>query len=149
MATDEFTIEDEPRPDDREYLNDQLYRFNARVTGIDNGRWLAIFARDTAGTIVAGLHGWTWGVVGHVDTLWVREDLRGQGLGKRLLAAAEREAARRGCEEMQLATHSYQAPEFYPRAGYQQIGELPSWPRPDHTRYFFRKSLASGNAESG
>ena len=73
-------------------------------------------------------------------TLWVREDLRGQGLGARLVGAAEREAARRGCREMQLDTHSYPAPGFYRRLGYERIGELPGWPGA-FTRTFFRKPL--------
>ena len=90
---------------------------------------------------MAGLHGWTWGRTGFVRTLWVREDLRGRGLGARLLGKAEQEAARRGCREMQLDTHSYQAPGFYRRQGYQQIGELPGWPGEAATRVFFRKAL--------
>jgi GNAT superfamily N-acetyltransferase len=53
----------------------------AAITGCDNGRWLTIFIREEAGEIVAGLHGWTWGRTGFVQTLWVREDLRGRGLG--------------------------------------------------------------------
>ena len=113
---------------------------NATATGCDDGRWLAIFVRDEAGAIRAGLHGWTWGGTGYVRTLWVREDLRGQGLGARLLEAAEQEAARRGCREMQLDTHDYEAPGFYRRLGYEQIGDLPGWPAGSR-RLFFRKAL--------
>ena len=138
--SDEFRIEDDPRPEDKARLNARLYEFNAAVTGIDDGRWLAIFVRDPAGEIIGGLHGWTWGGTGYVDTFWVREDLRRQGLGKRLLKAAEDEAALRGCRVMQLSTHSYQAPEFYPRVGYERIGALPGWPV-DSTRIFFQKRL--------
>ncbi len=65
----------------------------------------------------------------------------GVGLGARLLEEAERRPTRRGCREMQLDTHSYQAPGFYRRQGYQQIGELPGWPTEKATRVFFRKSL--------
>jgi ribosomal protein S18 acetylase RimI-like enzyme len=140
MAAEAFTIEDDPRPEDVSRLSDHLYQFNADVTGIHDGRWLAIFVRDAAGEIEAGLHGWTWGGTGFVQTLWVREDLRHRGLGARLLAAAEREIARRGCREIQLDTHTYQAPDFYRRHGYQAIAELPGWPR-DTTRVFFRKTL--------
>ncbi len=132
--------EDDPRPEDVALLNDQLYRFNASVTGVDNGRWLAIFVRDAAGQLEAGLHGWTWGRTGFVQTLWVREDLRRRGLGSRLLGAAEREAERRGCVEVQLDTHDYQAPDFYRRRGYTAIGELPGWPGGTR-RIFFRKAL--------
>jgi GNAT superfamily N-acetyltransferase len=138
---DELRIEDEPRREDVAALDDRLYRYGAAVTGSDDGRWLAIFVRDGAGEITAGLHGWTWGRTGYVRTLWVREDLRRHGLGARLLEAAEREAARRGCREMQLETQSYQAPGFYRRRGYLQVDELPGWPGEGHTRLFFRKAL--------
>ena len=138
---DALRVEDEPRLEEVAALDDHLYRHNVLATGCGDGRWLAIFVRDGARQLVAGLHGWTWGRTGFVRTLWVREDLRGRGLGARLLAAAEREASRRGCREMQLDTHSYQAPGFYRRQGYQQIGELPGWPGEEATRVFFRKAL--------
>lgn len=137
----ELRVEDEPRLEEVAALDDRLYRHNIVVTGCADGRWLAIFVRDEAGELMAGLHGWTWGRTGFVRTLWVREDLRGRGLGARLLGKAEQEAARRGCREMQLDTNSYQAPGFYRRQGYQQIGELPGWPSEGATRVFFRKAL--------
>ena len=138
--SDELRIEDEPRLAEVAALEERLHQHNVAATGCDDGRWLAIFVRDGAGELMAGLHGWTWGGTGFVRTLWVREDLRGEGLGARLLGAAEREAARRGCREMQLDTHGYQAPGFYRRLGYAQLGELPGWPG-GTMRMFFRKAL--------
>jgi GNAT superfamily N-acetyltransferase len=145
----ELRIEDEPLPADVAVLNDRLHRHNAAVTGCDNGRGLTILVRDEARDIVAGLHGWTWAQVGFVQTLWVRDDFRGRGIGARLLAAAEVEAARRGCRQMHLDTHSYQAPDFYRHRGYEVLGELPGWPEPA-TRIFLRKTLSpSAAAEAG
>ena len=138
---DELEIEDEPRHEEVAALEDRLHRHNVAVTGCGDARWLAIFVRDATGELLAGLHGWTWGRTGFVRTLWVSDELRGQGVGARLLAAAEREAVRRGCREMHLDTHSYQAPGFYRRCGYEEIGELPGWPTEDATRVFFRKGL--------
>src|SRR5215813_6721124 len=140
MNSRTFTIEDDPRPEDVALINDGLTRFNFEAAGVDNGRWLAIFVRDASGQIEAGVHGWTWGQTGFVQTLWVRDDLHGRGLGSQLLDAAEREAERRGCIEMQLDTHDYQAPDFYRRLGYESIGELPGWPG-NSKRIFFRKAL--------
>ena len=141
MTEYELKIEDEPRREDVALLDEQLYEFNAAATGVDDGRWLAIFVRDTDGAIVAGLHGWTWGGTGFVQAIWVDKRLRGHGLGSRLIAAAEAEAVRRGCRQMHLDTHGYQAPDFYRRLGYEAIGELPSWPRDKDVRIFFRKRL--------
>jgi GNAT superfamily N-acetyltransferase len=141
MTADELRVEDEPQREDMAALDERLHEYNVGVTGHADSRWLAIFVRDGSGEIVAGVHGWTWGGTGYVRTLWVRQDLRGHGTGARLLQAAEREAARRGCREMHVDTHSYQAPGFYRRSGYEQIGELPGWPGTGFTRFFFRKAL--------
>jgi ribosomal protein S18 acetylase RimI-like enzyme len=138
----ELRIEDEPRAEDMALLDDRLYEFNAAATGVDDGRRLAVFVRDDHGRIVAGLHGWTWGGTGFVQAIWVDQRLRGRDLGSRLIAAAEAEAVRRGCHQMHLDTHIYQAPAFYRRLGYEAIGELPGWPREKDVRIFFRKRLS-------
>jgi GNAT superfamily N-acetyltransferase len=136
----ELRIETDPRLDEVAALEERLYRYSVAVTGFQDGQWLALFVRGAAGDIMAGLHGWTWAGTGFVKTLWVRQNLRRQGLGARLLHAAEQEVARRGCREMQLDTHAYQAPGFYRRLGYEQIGDLPGWPAGSR-RFFFRKAL--------
>ncbi|HYS16392.1 MAG TPA: GNAT family N-acetyltransferase [Candidatus Binatia bacterium] len=141
MANEDLRVEDDPRREDVALLDARLYEFNAAASGVADGRSLAIFVREADGTIAAGLHGWTWGGTGFVQAIWVRENLRGRGLGSRLLVAAETEALRRGCHQMHLDTLSYQAPAFYRRLGYEVIGELPGWPGND-TRIFLRKTLA-------
>lgn len=147
MAEYELTVDDEPRREDMALLDARLYEFNAAASGVDDGRLLAIFVREGDGTIVGGMHGWTWGGTGFVQAIWVHEKLRGRGLGARLLAAAEAEAARRGCHQMHLDTHAYQAPGFYRRLGYEVVGELPGWPGND-VRVFLRKRLGPSVSRS-
>ena len=138
---EELRVVDDPRREDLALLDERLYEFNAAASGVAGGRLLAIFVRDGDGAIVAGLHGWTWGGTGFVQTIWVHEKLRGRGFGSRLLAAAETEALSRGCHQMHLDTQNYQAPGFYRRRGYEVIGELPGWPRTSDVRNFLRKRL--------
>jgi len=141
MADDDLRVEDDPRREDVALLDERLYEFNAAASGVRDGRWLAVFVRDGSGAVVAGMHGWTWGGTGFVQAIWVHESRRRLGLGSRVLGAAEAEARRRGCHQMHLDTHSYQAPAFYQKLGYEVIGTLPGWPGND-VRVFLRKRLA-------
>jgi GNAT superfamily N-acetyltransferase len=140
MHMPDLIIEDHPDPRDLDFVSDQLDAFNIASTGIDDWRALAIFVRDDAGRIVAGLTGGTW--AGYLDLryLWVREDLRGQGLGRRLLLAAEQAACARGCAQVLLDTHDFQAPEFYKKLGYIVFGVFEGIGG-RYNRYYLSKKL--------
>src|SRR4051812_4560048 len=118
MHTPELIIDDHPDPRDLEFLEDQINAYNIAVTGILDWYPLAIFVRDDAGQIVAGIDGGMWGDYLEIKNLWVSESLRGQGVGRRLLLAAEQQARARGCAQVLLDTHDFQAPEFYKKLGY-------------------------------
>jgi ribosomal protein S18 acetylase RimI-like enzyme len=131
---------DNPDRDDVQFLDDRLYEYNVSATGLTDGRLLAIFVRDAGGSILAGIYGWTWGGCCEIKTLWVREDQRHRGLGARLMAAAEAEARARGAVQMVLSTHSFQAPDFYRRLGFETVGAFGDYPR-GHRNIFLRKQL--------
>ena len=124
----ELVVETEPRPEQVQYLEDRIYEHSAGVTGIADGEWLAIFLRDDGGRIVAGVSGNTWGGCCEIRLLWVEESLRGRGLGTRLLAAAEREARRRGCTQIMLMPFPFQAQDFYARHGFSTVAEMAGYP---------------------
>src|SRR4030095_8035426 len=67
-----------------------------------------------------GFNGHTWGGCCELSNVWVDERYRGQGLRAALLRSAEAEAVARGCVQVVLATHSFQAPGFYERLGYER-----------------------------
>jgi GNAT superfamily N-acetyltransferase len=102
------------------FLADRIYEFNAKLTGYADGRLLAGSIHDDAGEIIAGINGYTWGGCCEITHLWVHERHRGQGLGSALVHAAESQAVRRGCEQVVLMTHSFQAPAFYEHLGYER-----------------------------
>jgi ribosomal protein S18 acetylase RimI-like enzyme len=106
------------------FLEVRLYEFNAAATGRADGMGLCFTVED-GGRIVAGAAGFSWAGFAQVRELWVDEAYRRQGLGTELMAAAEREAARRGCVELQVTTFSFQAPEFYRRLGFEEVARVP------------------------
>lgn len=137
MIPPEIEISDRPSTGDAAMLFRHLASFNETQAGPASGRELAVFARRD-GEIVAGLTGfthWNWLTIKY---LWVAESLRHQGLGGRLVRAAEREARLRGCEHVHLDTFSFQAVPFYERLGYSVFGRLEDYPA-GHAKVFLQK----------
>ena len=131
-----------PDANDRRDLVNELLRHNKIVTGLDDEE-LSAFLRDDAGNLVGGVYGWVFGGTGEVALLWVREDARGRGLGGRLLAAFEQQAAALGCHQMVMHTHSFQAPAFYRKHGYQDVAAIDDYPT-GHAWHVLRKDLQAG-----
>ncbi|MBO3760557.1 GNAT family N-acetyltransferase [Ciceribacter sp. L1K22] len=72
------------------------------------------------GLVGARLQGWLY-----VKLLGVSEHARGRGVGAKLLAAAEDMARNDRLAGVYLDTFEFQAPRFYLREGYAEIGRLP------------------------
>jgi GNAT superfamily N-acetyltransferase len=124
----ELSVETDPDPSDLEFLETQIRREASAAMGLGDEVELAIFVRDDAGRIVAGASGWTWGDCCELQSLWVDPSLRGRWLGIRLIAAAEAEAAARGCSQTVHFTWSFQAGRLYERCGYELVGRVENFP---------------------
>jgi len=140
MTAPDLHVETDPSPEQVQYLEDRIYEFNSAVTGITDGEWLAIFVRDDAGRIVAGICGNTWGGCCEIRQFWVEESRRGRGWGARLLAAAEQEARRRGCSQILLMTFTFQAPDFYASHGFTTLAAVTGYSQ-GHQNLLMRKHL--------
>ncbi len=129
MASTHMTMTDDPARSGRDFLDERINEYNVAATNIHDGRMMYFAVRDEQDAMIAGLSGWTWGGCAEVELLWVHEEWRGMGLGTKLLASAEDEARARGCTQIVLGTHSFQAPEFYKKHGYEICGVVDDYPR--------------------
>jgi GNAT superfamily N-acetyltransferase len=125
---------------DSERVHDGLSLYNVGRTGQDYWRPVKLFVRDSTGLIRGGLLGDIWGGWLEVKILWLEESLRGTGLGRRIIESAEAEARAAGCRYARLDTHSFQAPDFYRKLGYEEFGRLKDSPL-GHEQIFFWKRL--------
>ena len=121
-------------------LVERIYEFNSEATGYTDGKLLGGCVRADSGELIAGFSGHTWGGVCVVTHLWVDRQYRGRGMGQTVLQSAEAEARRRNCAHLILASHSFQAPRFYERLGYQRICTVEDWPVA-HSNTVYRKLL--------
>jgi ribosomal protein S18 acetylase RimI-like enzyme len=134
------TTEAKPADADCEFVRQMISSFNRVRAESDEHKLLAVFAKEPSGRILGGLLGGTYWKWLHIDYLWVDETIRNQGIGSRLLHAAETEAVRRQCKFCHLETHDFQAPGFYRKHGYKVFAKLPDLP-PGHIKLFLKKRL--------
>lgn len=142
MGEIEIQIAENATAEIRQQVIGGLVAFNDNRAGDAAHTEVAIIASRDA-EIVGGLFGytnWEWLFVAQV---WVSDTVRREGVGARLLAAAEAEAVRRGCMHAHVDTFSFQATPFYERNGYAVFGKLEDYPK-GHTRYFLHKRHLRG-----
>jgi GNAT superfamily N-acetyltransferase len=124
-------------------ISNDLDLFNVAATNIADRIPLGVLVVDSnTGAVLGGITGRTSLGLLFIDLFFLPDELRGSGLGTRLLAAAEDEARRRGCRAAVLYTISFQAPGFYIRNGWKIFGEIPCDP-PGTSRVFLSKDLAT------
>ena len=121
-------------------LRDRLVAFNIAATGYDGYRSSSCFLRNPEGELEAGIDGFSWGGYAMVEWLWVAASIRGHGYGTRLMRAFETESQKRACRTIRVNTHTFQAPEFYRRLGYEEIGYAEGTPI-GYGEHFFAKLL--------
>jgi len=138
----EFQVEDLPDLVDIELLETRIRREASTAMGLGDEVDLAIFVREE-GEVVAGISGWTWGDCCELQSLWVQPSLRGRGLGSKLIAAAEAEAAARGCVQTVHFTYEFQARTLYERNGYRLVARVKDFPSGTDALWY-HKRLGSG-----
>ncbi|MGE1151681.1 GNAT family N-acetyltransferase [Pseudomonas kitaguniensis] len=126
---------------EREAILKPLRAYNLSHTGDMAFETVGILLRDP-GTqeVVGGLYGkisygWLF-----VELLSIPDLMRTQGTGTRLMRAAEDLAREKGCQGIWLDTFSFQAPGFYRKLGFSELGHIDDYP-PGHQRHFFQKRL--------
>jgi ribosomal protein S18 acetylase RimI-like enzyme len=99
--------------------------------------WLA---HDNGTNLIGALTAsllWDWI---YIDELWVHDNYRDQGLGKKLMMKAEDYAKAHQLSGLWLWTQSWQAADFYRHLGYVEFAEFKDFPK-GYSRIGFRKQL--------
>ena len=101
---------------------------------------LNLYVEDDKGELMAGLVAETFGNWLEIEYLFVKEELRGQGIGSQLLQQVESEAKKRNCRYVFVNTYQFQAPAFYQKHGYQEVFTLKDYPCTGQ-RHYYQKDL--------
>ncbi len=101
---------------------------------------LNIYLEDEQGNLVAGMVAETFGNWLEIEYLYVSDDLRGQGIGSKILEMSKNESRNRGCKYSFVDTFNFQAPKFYKKHGYKEVFALKKYPYTGE-RYYYTKEL--------
>ena len=129
---------------DKAFLVDKLVDYNlSQVPATQEENFIDLSRKVLSedGKILAGIivKMYCWKCI-YIDTFWIDESMRGEGLGTLLLEEVERVAKENGSHLIHLDTFDFQAKDFYLSHGYSVFGELEDCPK-GHTRYFMSKVL--------
>ena len=121
-------------------IANQIRAYNRSKREEAESESLNLYVEDEKGNLMAGLVAETFGNWLEIEYLFVREELRGQGIGSKLLQRAENEAKNRNCRFAFVNTYQFQAPDFYLSHGYKEVFTLQDYPYTGQ-RYYYQKDL--------
>ena len=121
-------------------IGDLIRSYNRSKREVAESEPLNLYVEDEHGEIMAGLVAETFGNWLEIEYLFVKEDLRGQGIGSQLLQQAESEAKKRNCRFAFVNTYQFQAPAFYQKHGYKEVFTLKDYPYIGQ-RHYYQKDL--------
>ena len=121
-------------------IGELIRSYNRSKREVSESEPLNLYIEDEHGEIMAGLVAETFGNWLEIEYLFVKEDLRGQGVGSQLLQRAESEAKKRNCRFAFVNTYQFQAPAFYQKQGYKGVFTLKDYPYTGQ-RHYYKKNL--------
>ena len=121
-------------------IGDLIRSYNRSKREVAESEPLNLYVEDEHGEIMAGLVAETFGNWLEIEYLFVKEDIRGQGIGSQLLHQAESEAKKRNCRFAFVNTYQFQAPVFYQKQGYKEVFALKDYPYTGQ-RHYYQKDL--------
>ncbi|KAB2333975.1 GNAT family N-acetyltransferase [Bacillus mesophilum] len=136
-------ISREPNKNDKQYVDDALYKFNLKHFPKELGNRyeeINLFLKDDDGKVFGGVLSavcWNWL---EIYTFILDEDIRYSGYGTTLLTELETIALGKKCDFIKVDTLSFQALDFYQKNGYEVFGSIDQVGR-EFTHYYLKKDL--------
>ncbi|GFN34569.1 GNAT family N-acetyltransferase [Tepidimicrobium xylanilyticum] len=129
-----------PSEDDILKICRKLQEYNAAFFEIKDEPNFVISEFDEYDELIGGIVCTIVGQWLEIDFLWVKDEYRGRGLGKKLLFEAERIGMDNGCTKAFLTTMNFQAKPFYLKYGYKVVYVQKEYPIINE-KYYMEKTL--------
>ncbi len=125
-------------------LSDGIVRYNrASVPDLEPNEAevkFFVYAKNAKNQVTGGIRATCYWNTLHIELLWLSEECRGEGIGKRLIESAENFAKTHNCEKAFVETTSWQAKPFYEKNGYVLLASFNGRPK-GHSTHYLTKDL--------
>lgn len=135
-----FEYQEEPIQDDELVLNDGISKEAALKKNMERIKPFRVYIKNAEKIVLGGISGTIIYGSLYVDMLWLKEDLRRQGLGKKLMMIAEKIGRDQQCSFATVNTMDWEALEFYQKLDYE-IEFVREGYAKESTMYMLRKKL--------
>ncbi len=137
-------ITSKPQKEDLKIISEGIQSYNQQYIPdhvvFEKDTKFAVFAKDDNGKVFGGIRACAFWNYCILELLWLSEETRGLGIGRKLVESFEKFAFDKGFNYVRTETVSFQALPFYEKLGYKVYGELPNYPK-GHTTYCLFKEL--------
>ncbi len=138
MSEVQFFIEVKPESKDDKILKEGIISFNHQILK-EKATHFSVFAKNHE-EIIGGALVWEHSDALYIDTLWLMENYREQGIGSTILSMIEKIAIEKKLNGIFVDTYEFQAQEFYKKHGYSLIGIIPKYLL-GYSRLFMKKDI--------
>lgn len=135
-----FEYQEEPLAKDAKVLYEGINDEAVKKMKMERINSFGIFIKDDEGVVLGGVQGISLYGCLYVDMLWLKEELRQQGFGKKLMLEAEKIGMDRQCSFVAVNTMDWEALPFYQKLGYA-IEFIREGFAKDSKMYMLRKKL--------
>ncbi len=126
----------------KDLIYNGLKSFNLKHFPDEEMQSLACVAEDPGGNFLGGLTGQIFTNTLFVEFLWLDDSNRSAGIGSKLMAEVEQQAKQLGVTDIYLDTYTFQAPGFYAKLGFEEVGRYTGFPTRGVDKIFLQKKIA-------
>jgi ribosomal protein S18 acetylase RimI-like enzyme len=135
-----FEYQEEPKQEFIDILFEGISEDAVQKKKMDRTKTFGIFIKNNRGVCLGGVNGFSLFGCLYIDMLWVKENLRYQGLGTKLMMEAEKMGREYRCTFSTVNTMDWEALPFYQKLGYE-IEFIREGFEKDSKMYMLRKPL--------
>jgi len=137
-----FYLTTDVSEEDQKKLHEGLHNHVISHIGDEyKGFSIKLILKDQEGNLAGGLLAWTTLQNLIFEHIWIEENYRRKGLGRKLMLEMERVAEEHGCIASQAYCFSFQALEFLKKLGYKTLGVSDGYPHPVKEYYLIKKYI--------